>query len=129
MRVLNKSLERSSQLRDLLNYPTGLWRKIMGNSHPYQQKNQGFECPELSQARLSIFSVAGANMDTQDRLGPRSVERVTISALHPQTLTLGISSIIREFFLKISCTRFQMYAEYSYSILGCFPTHPECLIP
>ena len=95
----------------------------MGNSHPYQQKNQGFECPELSQARLSIFSVAGANMDTQDRLGPRSVEQMTISALHPQTLTLGISSIIREFCLKISCTHFQMHGEYSYSILGCFP-HP-----
>lgn len=95
----------------------------MGNSYPYQQKNQGFECPELSQARLSTFSVAGANMDTQDRLGPRSVEQMTISALHPQTLTFGISSIIREFFLKISCTCFQMYGEYSYSILGCFP-HP-----
>lgn len=95
----------------------------MGNSYTYQQKNQGFECLELSQARLSIFSVAGANMDTQDRLGPRSVKQMTISALHPQTLTLGTSSIVREFCLKISCTHFQTYGEYPYSILGCF-LHP-----
>lgn len=56
----------------------------MGNSHPYQQKNQGFECLELSQARLSIFSVAGANMDTQDRLGPRSVKQMTTVPFIPK---------------------------------------------
>lgn len=73
LRALNKNLEGSSQLTNLVTYLKRSWRKILENPHPRQQKDLGFDCPGLSQARLFIFAEAGANMEPHDRLDKSKV--------------------------------------------------------
>lgn len=110
-----------------------------------QQKNWGFECPGLSQARFFIFVVVDPNMHTHNRLGEKTHE-TSYYNFHSQTLTLDISfkcqtytqavncasdqaaTIIRELFLELAYAVIQICNEYSYSIQIVFLTHTKYLI-